>query len=326
MPKMTRRNFLWVTGGTGAALATDQPRKLINKLIPQVVPAENKNIKPGEWALFATTCRECPAGCGLHLWHRDGRVTKAEGNPLHPVNGGGLCPRGQSSLQGLYDPDRVQEVLFRGKGAKVQKRSWDEALGVIGGKLAAGGKVALLSSLQTGALAEVMKSFTGAFGSNRLLFYEPFNYEPLKIAHREVFGLPSVPSYNIEQCNFVISFAADFLETWISPVSYAAQFAKMHAYQGRGAMNRMVYVGPRLSMTAANADDFVQVPPGYERLMALWMLKMIIDKGWGKNDLSSIRPDIERALGAGPIPGVPEEKLEQLARSFASAGASVALA
>ncbi|RPH75172.1 4Fe-4S dicluster domain-containing protein, partial [bacterium] len=41
---------------------------------------------------------------------------------------------------------------------------------------------------------------------------------------------------------------------------------------------------------------------------------------------SSIRPDIERALGAGPIPGVPEEKLEQLARSFASAGASVALA
>ena len=187
MPKITRRTFLWLTGGSGIALAANPPRKFVNKLIPQIIPPEN--IKPGEWALFATTCRECPAGCGMHLWHRDGRVTKAEGNPLHPVNRGGLCPRGQSSLQGLYDPDRIQGVLSRRKGGGPEPRSWDQAIQAIAGKLAAGGKVAVLSSLQTGALAEVMRSFTAAFGSDRLLFYEAFNYEPLKVAHREVFGL-----------------------------------------------------------------------------------------------------------------------------------------
>ena len=122
MPKISRRSFLWVTGGSGIALATDQPRKLVNKLIPKVIPPEQ--IRPGSWELFATTCRECPAGCGMHLWHRDGRVTKAEGNPDHPVNRGGLCARGQSALQGLYDPDRVQQVLYRGKGQEPQPSSW----------------------------------------------------------------------------------------------------------------------------------------------------------------------------------------------------------
>ena len=55
------------------------------------------------------------------------------------------------------------------------------------------GKVAVLSDLQTGALAEVMERFAAAFGSPRVLFYEPFNYEPLRAAHDALFGLPVIP-------------------------------------------------------------------------------------------------------------------------------------
>ena len=84
----------------------------------------------------------------------------------------------------------------------------------------------MLSDLQTGALAEVMERFAAAFGSSRVLFYEPFNYEPLRAAHDALFGLPVVPSYDLESCEFIISFGADFLETWISPVEYARQFAR----------------------------------------------------------------------------------------------------
>ncbi len=325
MPKMTRRTFMWLTGGSSIALASNAPRKMVNQLIPQVIPPED--IRPGEWELFATTCRECPAGCGMHLWHRDGRVTKAEGNPAHPVNQGGLCGRGQSSLQGLYDPDRVQKVLYRAEGQKPQPSSWEQALAAIAAKLAAGGKVAVLSSLQTGALAEVMQRFAGAFGSDRLLFYEPFNYEPLKAAHQQLFNLPVVPSYRLAESDFILSFAADFLETWISPVSFAAQFAKMHGYQGGDRMNRMVYVGPRLSMTAANADNYIQVPPGQERVVAASMLKIIVERGWAKRDLSAVSPAIDALVAAaGPVPGVAEETLVRLARSFTSARASVALA
>jgi hypothetical protein len=117
MPEISRRMFMWLAGGGSIALATNPPRKLVNKLIPQVNPPVE--IQPGEWQFFATTCRECPTGCGMHLWHRDGRVTKAEGNPAHPVNRGGLCARGQSSLQGLYDPDRLAERYGLGSAARL---------------------------------------------------------------------------------------------------------------------------------------------------------------------------------------------------------------
>jgi Fe-S-cluster-containing dehydrogenase component/anaerobic selenocysteine-containing dehydrogenase len=325
MPQMSRRTFLWLTGGSSIALATNPPRKLINKLIPQVIPPED--IRPGAWQLYATTCRECPAGCGMHLWHRDGRVTKAEGNPEHPVNRGGLCARGQSSLQGLYDPDRVQQALYRPKGKQEQKQTWEEALAGISAKLSAGGRVAVLSSLQTGALAEVLKGFARAFGSERVLFYEAFNYEPLRAAHQQLFNLPLIPTYHLEKSDFILSFGADFLETWVSPVSFAAQFAAMHAYQGGATMNRMAYVGPRLSMTAANADQFLLVPPGFERVVAASLLKIMMDQGWQKNDLSAVRQPVEALLAeAGPIPGVSQETLVRLARSFSSARASVALA
>jgi len=324
MPQMSRRTFLWLTGGSSIALATNPPRKLVNKLIPRVIPPEN--IRPGTWQLYATTCRECPAGCGMHLWHRDGRVTKAEGNPGHPVNRGGLCARGQSSLQGLYDPDRVPQVLYRAKGQQPRQRSWEEAMTGISARLSAGGRVAVLSSLQTGALAELLKGFGRAFGSERVLFYEAFNYEPLKAAHQRLFDLPLVPSYRVDRSDFIVSFGADFLETWISPVSFASQFAAMHAYRGGAAQNRMAYVGPRLSMTAANADEFLLVPPGYERVVAASMLKIMIEQGWTKNDLSAVRGALETLVAeAGPVPGVPPETLLRLARSFSAARASLAL-
>ncbi|HBA87288.1 MAG TPA: molybdopterin-binding oxidoreductase [Geobacter sp.] len=325
MSDISRRTFLWVTGGSSIALVTDPPRKLVNKLIPKVIPPEN--IRPGAWTVFATTCRECPAGCGMHLSHRDGRVTKAEGNPDHPVNRGGLCPRGQSALQGLYDPDRVQQVLYRRRGEAPQRRSWEEALGAISSRLSAGGSVAVLSSLQTGALAEVMTRFAAAFGSDRVFFYEAFSYEGLRGAHQQLFNLPVIPRYDLEKSDFILSFSANFLETWVSPVSYAQQFADMHSYREGSGMNRMVYVGPRLSLTASNADTFLQVPPGLERVVAAALLKIIIDHGWQKNDLSPVRGVIGTMLAEGAeIPGISQQTLVGLAQAFTSARSPVALA
>ena len=334
MPGMSRRTFLWLTGGSGVALATDPSRKLINKLIPQIIPPEN--IQPGEWVSFATTCRECPAGCGMHVRHRDGRATKAEGNPLHPVNVGRLCPRGQSALQGLFDPDRVKNVVSQtSQGQKVQD-SWNNALEAISARLKSGNRAVIISSLQTGSLAEVMQQFAERFGAGRTLMYEAFNGEALKTANETLFGLPLVPSCNIAKSELLLSFGADFLETWISPVSFAGQFAEMHSFHGKPSgstversrpMNRFVYVGPRLSMTAANADEFVQVPPGAERLVALALVKIIVDQGWGSNDLAPVMPDINRFLAeSGPVPGVAPKRLQQLAGQFTQTRNSVALA
>ncbi len=62
---------------------------------------------------YATTCRECSAGCGLVVRTMQGRALKVEGNPNNPVNLGKTCARGQVTLQGLYNPDRVTDPLQR---------------------------------------------------------------------------------------------------------------------------------------------------------------------------------------------------------------------
>ena len=255
MPILSRRAFLLLTTGAGIGLASRTGKKFIDKLIPYVNPPQE--ITPGVWTLYSTTCRECPAGCGMLARQIDGRVIKAEGNPEHPVNAGGLCARGQSSVQGHYDPDRIRNVLRRNKLGRHEPSDWATAIEEIGKQLSEHpGRVVLLSDLQTGGLAELMRGFVDAFDSRRLAFYEPFSYEPLRKAHGTLFGLPVIPDYRLDECELVVSFSADFLESWVSPVQFARQFAEMHSLRD-GKMGRMVYVGPRLSMTAANADDYL---------------------------------------------------------------------
>ncbi len=323
MSKMSRREFLLLAAGASVAAAADRGQKDADKLIPYVVPPNT--IRPGTWTSYATTCRECPAGCGMHVRVTEGRPIKAEGNPNHPINRGGLCARGQSCVQGLYDPDRIKRPMrvSEGRGEPV---NWDAALSEIGAQLRKSeGHVAVLSDLQTGALAEVMERFAAAFGSDRLLFYEPFNYEPLRAAHDALFGLPVIPSYNLKSCEFIISFGADFLETWISPVEYARQFAEMHSFRN-GKMGRMVYVGPRLSMTAANADEFLMVPPGAEYQVALAMLGVILDEGLAQGDTAPIRKFLGGQSKRALPDGVTDDQVRNLARMFAKADGSVALA
>ena len=78
-----------------------------------VTPPEE--IIPGVATYFATTCRECPSGCGVLAKNRDGRIIKLEGNPSFPGTGGALCISGQAALQGLYHPDRYRGALSAGK-------------------------------------------------------------------------------------------------------------------------------------------------------------------------------------------------------------------
>jgi len=325
MGEIDRRTFLAIAAGAGSAVAAEAGGKMINKLIPYVNPPQN--TRPGKWSFFATTCRECPAGCGMHLWHRDGRVTKAEGNPDHPVNRGGLCARGQSALQGLYDPDRLRKIINR-KDASPVTPGWGDAVSHIAEKIrATGGKVALMTDLQTGPLLEVIRQFREAFGG-RMVIYEPFNYEPLRAGHEMVFGTPAVPMYKLGDCDLIISFAADFLETWISPVQFAYEFSESHSLRG-GRTGHFAYIGPRVSMTAANADEYYTVRPGMEKLVALSMLGVIIERGWarpGLGGLGPLRGLINKVLADSPGHGVPQGVIVRLADMFSHAGASVALA
>ncbi len=265
MSRISRREFLRLAGGAGAAAAGASACGEGKRFrTPDVDPPPFP--KPGQWIHFASTCRECPAGCGLDAIFRDGRVTKVEGNPGHPVSRGGLCARGQSSVQGLYDPDRVRAPRRRAASG------WDETLGIqaiegVAAGLRGASRAIVVSGLQTGSPAAVLAAFASAWGSERPLFYERFNYESVRRAHGLVFGAPVVPRIDFARADYVLSFGADFLETWISPVEYAAGFAAARAFAD-GRMARFVYAGPRFSMTAGNADVFYRLSSDDLRLLA----------------------------------------------------------
>src|SRR5262245_66034163 len=95
-----RREFLKVIGVTGAgASVLGGCSSNADKLIPYVIP--NEEIVPGVSTWYRTTCRECPAGCGMSVRTSEGRAVKVEGNPFSPISQAALCAGGVASVRGV---------------------------------------------------------------------------------------------------------------------------------------------------------------------------------------------------------------------------------
>ncbi|MFQ5488694.1 MAG: hypothetical protein ACE5ET_09670, partial [Gammaproteobacteria bacterium] len=130
--RVNRRDFLKIMGwsGVGATLAgCDMPTTVTleegkEKVTSYLAPEEY--VIPGVGVWYASTCLQCPAGCGVHGRVREGRVLKLEGNPESPINRGRLCQMGQAGLQTHYNPDRITQPLLRKNGTLVSV-PWHEA-------------------------------------------------------------------------------------------------------------------------------------------------------------------------------------------------------
>jgi molybdopterin-containing oxidoreductase family iron-sulfur binding subunit len=280
---VNRRGFLKYMSFSGAfALFEKSKTHEVRRLIPYLIPPDN--ITPGLSSWYATVCRECPAGCGMHVRNREGRAVKVEGNPNHPVNRGALCARGQAAVQGLYNPDRIREPLLKGSDGGFRPITWEEAEKTLWEKLRSvqkgeqKGKVVLLTPLITGSLLKLAQGWTEAVGPGEHHIYEPFAYEELRSANGLTFGREEVPQYRIDKAEMLISMGAEFLDNWISPVEHSRGFGDMHGYRVEG-VRKFVSIEPRRSLAAANADEWLHVMPGSEAAVALGMVNVILERG-----------------------------------------------
>jgi len=298
---MNRRTFLKIAGISGVSLATGcnaEPEKHLYSLVHAP-----EDMITGEPGFYATTCRECPAGCGVLATKREGRVTKVEGNPAHPINRGKLCPRGQAALQAVYNPDRIQKPhLKTDKGWKLI--SFEEAEDVLRRKaekasIKGRNRVRMVSEVVGESLASLFSEWLARWKSDGPLLFEPFGYEALRTANKMVLGVDGLVSYEIQDADLLVSFGADFLETWLSPVEYARKFKEMHGFS-KGSKGYFFHVGPYLSLTGANADQWISCAPGGEAAIALTLIREALLHGGGGGLDPSFKTGLTRLMESFP--------------------------
>jgi len=305
---MDRRTFLKIAGMGSMALAAGCSPDPDRKLFTLVHAPDDMVVGEPQW--YASTCRECPAGCGVIAKNREGRVIKLEGNPAHPVNRGALCMRGQAALQGLYDPDRLQQPLVKDKDSW-KPVPYEEALSLIRRKTAAAARkgadrIQFWTEVMGASLHDLTTETMAGWNAAAPTVYEAFNYEALKAANETVFGIDGLFAYRMEDADLLVSFGADFLETWLSPVAYARQFKAMH-HMRKGRKGRFFHVGPYQSLTGANADVWVPCRPETETLIALSLIQIGLDVGRAEHLPFALKEALEKIVTRYPKAAVLEE-------------------
>ncbi len=264
-----RRDFLKVLGTAGATVTTvGCSTDKVAKLIPYLVHPDQ--TVSGVSTYYATTCRECAAGCGIIAETRDGRTTKLEGNPEHPLNRGALCARGQAALQGLYNPDRFRGPMVKQDGAW-KAIDWEGALTLVSQKLgdarsrSVAGNGIFLNQHETGSFPGFLDAWLAGFGMRPHLSVD-FEADSAVIeANRRSYGV-AWPKLSFADAKLIVSFGADFLETWGMSVPQQLDFADARAKFESAP--RFIYIGPRRSLTGLNADQWIACKPGTELAIA----------------------------------------------------------
>ncbi|MBI2889681.1 MAG: molybdopterin-dependent oxidoreductase [Nitrospirae bacterium] len=324
--KIDRREFLAVAAVAATVAACEQPKKSF--ISPISYP---EGYLPGAPTWVSTTCGMCPAGCGIQVKVLDGNAKKIEGNPAHPVNHGRICARGQAGLQLLYHPDRVTQPLKKATAGALQPATWPEAIELVVARLRTlreqgqSDRVAVVTPHLTAGRKALVDAFLRALGAgtDKHIVHEILNAEPLRAANRLLFERAEIPVYRLDQANLVISFGADMLGTWLSPVHYTQDYGVFrNGSTGRERRGRWVHVEPHLSLTAANADVWLAPKPGTEAAVALALAHVIVRDGLGRGDLDATA--WKEALAAfdparvAELSGVQADRLESLARELAS--------
>jgi anaerobic selenocysteine-containing dehydrogenase len=325
--KISRRDFLKrmgvglavVTGLTGCGPASRYTTREPYTKMPEYT-------YNGQSTYYATTCRECAAGCGLVVRTMQGRALKIEGNPLNPLNLGKTCARGQAALHGLYNPDRIQNPARHARGEQsFTNINWEAATKIVADALKGNaGEIAFLLGLAPDHLFDLASDLCKAIGAP-----EPLRYGALGLfearatlgeAARAVFGKPDLLFFDLAGADVTFSFGSNFLETWLSPVAYTRSFAKMR--QGTKRRGYLVQFEARMSQTGMKADEWIPVAPGTEGLVAAALGRLIGEQKGGTAPAAFAKIDIAKAA---ELSGVSMDTLKRLATIFAGAATPLAI-
>jgi MoCo/4Fe-4S cofactor protein with predicted Tat translocation signal len=254
-----RRDFLKVLGfgiGTAAVAAgCDIP---VKKAIPYVMKPDS--IVPGIASYYASSFVQGGDYCAILVKTREGRPIKIEGNSFSKVTRGGTSARAQAVVLSLYDTSRYDGPVAKDGTAM----SWADLDQAIGGKLTANANVRIVTHTNLSPTSkQAMQDFIAKFPKTRVVTYDPVSSSAILNANQQCFGDPVIPDYHFDKARVIVSFDADFLGSWISPVEYAADYIKNRKIDdvNKASMSRHIQVESHMTLTGSNADNRILVKP-----------------------------------------------------------------
>lgn len=353
---VSRRGFL-----KGAALAAAAGACGAPVLRALSATAASPLAPQGEWR--PATCQGCTSWCSKEVYVVNGRGVKIRGNARSKVNGSASCPKAHLALQQVYDPDRIKTPMKRtnpNKGRNEDPKfvpiTWDEAIETIADKLmelrAANEthKYMLIRGRYTNLNAVLYDRMTKILGSPNNISHSSICAEAEKFGPYYTEGIWGYRQYDILNTRYILCWGADPLS------SNRAVSASLRDWGDVLDRAKVAVVEPRLSATAAKADEWLPVIPGGDGAAAVAMAHVILTEGlWfrefvgdftdGENrfklgqwvDPESFEEKYTHGLvtwwnmelkdktpeWAEPLCGIPAEQIRRVAVEFASAAPHV---
>ena len=298
--KSNRRDFLKLLGFSAAyAAAATSCEQPVRKAIPFLHKPEE--VVPGVANHYATTFFDGHDYASLVIKVRDGRPIKVEGNEESSITQGGTSARLQASVLNLYDGSRLKSPVKNG-----QEISWEQADKEIKKQLediaAQNGKIAVVAStVISPSTKQILAAFQEKYPGTEIVYVDDISYSAMLEANKKTFGVEALPSYHFDKAEVIAAFNADFLGNWISPVEYAADYAKGRDLTGgKKKMSKHYQIESYMSLTGSNADVRIPVKPSEEKAVLTDLYNKIasrkgaptISGGHSRVDISKLADDL----------------------------------
>ncbi|MDF1531276.1 MAG: molybdopterin-dependent oxidoreductase [ANME-2 cluster archaeon] len=313
---ISRRSFLKVVGASTAGVAAGITTHPMLTTLAETDTTNSTNLlSGGGWK--ATTCQGCTSWCSKQVYVENGRAVKVRGNPHSKVNGSASCPRAHLGLQQVYDPDRVTTPMKRTNPKKGRNEdpgfvpiSWDEALGTTADRIMElrdaneTHKYMLLRGRYSYMRDIIYDRMTKIIGSPNNISHSALCAEAEKFGPYYTEGEWDYRQYDVVNSRNIIIWGAD-------PISTNRQVSYYLSVWGETLdKTHISVVDPRLSSTAAKADEWLPIKPGQDGALAVAFAHVILTEGlWSKEFVGDFL-DGENKFIAGQT--VNEEDFEEV--------------
>ncbi len=291
-PNVTRRRFLQATGAAGALGAAGLGLDLGGGLSTLTkAHAQPAGAAGGETVITKSFCHQCPARCGIDVYTTNGRVHAIYGTLDNPLTQGKLCPKGHYGVYLLYDPDRFKSPMKRTNPKKGRDEdpkfvpiSWDEALGIVAGRLNAlrekneSHRFAIITGRGWGASdVGILGDFGKLYGTpNFNLGHSSICSDASETVKHIMDGHHAYSAYDYPNTNYLLVFGAGFLESFRPFTGNMVAWGQMRT---KSPKTRVTVVDVHVNTTGTAADRLLLIKPGTDGALALAMGHVILTEG-----------------------------------------------